>query len=112
VDADRKAAAKGDLPVKIEFFDPEMCCSTGVCGPSPDPELIRVNEMIEQLKTQGHTTVRYMMSRNPMAFSANKQVYQELIGKGASVLPIVVVDGQIVSKGQYPKLGDLLVVKG
>ena len=24
---------------KIEIFDPAMCCSTGVCGPSVDPEL-------------------------------------------------------------------------
>ncbi len=27
---------------KIEIFDPAMCCSTGVCGPSVNPELIRV----------------------------------------------------------------------
>ncbi len=98
--------------MKIEFFDPEMCCSTGVCGPSPDAELIRVNEMIEQLKAQGHTTVRYMMSRNPETFSSNKNVYQELIGKGTSALPIVVVDGQIVSKGQYPTINDMLAAKG
>ncbi|KPV43815.1 arsenite efflux transporter metallochaperone ArsD [Alicyclobacillus ferrooxydans] len=95
--------------MNIEFFDPEMCCSTGVCGPSPDPELIRVNEMIDQLKAQGHTTVRYMMSRNPMAFSSNKQVYQELIGKGAGALPIVVVDGEVVAKGHYPRLDDFMV---
>ncbi len=98
--------------MKIEFFDPEMCCSTGVCGPAPDSELIRVNEMIEQLKAKGHAVVRYMMSRNPIAFSSNKQVYQELIGKGAKVLPIVVVDGQIVVKGQYPTLDDLQDVEG
>ena len=23
---------------KIEIFDPAMCCSTGVCGPSVNPE--------------------------------------------------------------------------
>ncbi len=26
----------------IEIFDPAMCCSTGVCGPSIDTELMRV----------------------------------------------------------------------
>ncbi len=27
---------------KVENFDPAMCCSTGVCGPSLDPELIGI----------------------------------------------------------------------
>jgi len=27
---------------KIEIFDPAMCCPTGVCGPSIDPELLRM----------------------------------------------------------------------
>lgn len=98
--------------MKIEFFDPEMCCSTGVCGPSPDAELIRVNEMIDQLKSQGHVVARFMMSRNPMEFASNKQVYQELLGKGQSALPIVVADGQIVTKSKYPTLDDLLAVGG
>ena len=32
---------------KIEIFDPAMCCSTGVCGPSVNPELIRVAAVVE-----------------------------------------------------------------
>lgn len=28
--------------MKIEIYDPPMCCSTGVCGPSVNPELVRV----------------------------------------------------------------------
>lgn len=27
---------------KMIIFDPAMCCSTGVCGPSVNPELLRV----------------------------------------------------------------------
>ncbi|PIW00617.1 MAG: hypothetical protein CO108_11440 [Deltaproteobacteria bacterium CG_4_9_14_3_um_filter_63_12] len=26
--------------MKIEVYDPPMCCSTGICGPSVKPELI------------------------------------------------------------------------
>ena len=26
------------MPAQIRVFDPAMCCSTGVCGPSVDPE--------------------------------------------------------------------------
>ncbi len=27
------------MPVTIQMFDPAMCCPTGVCGASIDPEL-------------------------------------------------------------------------
>ena len=30
--------------MKLEIFEPSMCCSTGVCGPSPDDELIKLQE--------------------------------------------------------------------
>lgn len=103
---------EGETCVKIEFFDPEMCCSTGVCGPSPDPELMRVSEMIQQLKAQGHKVTRHMMSRNPMEFASNKQVYQAILGSGPSALPIVVAEGRVIAQGRYPKLDDLLAVGG
>ena len=34
----------------IEIFDPSMCCSTGVCGPSIDTELMRIATIINALK--------------------------------------------------------------
>ena len=27
------------MPVTIRIFDPAMCCPTGVCGPSVEPDL-------------------------------------------------------------------------
>lgn len=30
---------------KIQVLDPAMCCSTGVCGPTVDPALIRFAEV-------------------------------------------------------------------
>jgi hypothetical protein len=30
--------------VKMIIFDPAMCCSTGVCGPAIDPELLNAQE--------------------------------------------------------------------
>lgn len=35
---------------EMAIFDPAMCCSTGVCGSSVDPELLRVAAVIENLK--------------------------------------------------------------
>ena len=38
--------------ISIEIYDPAMCCSTGVCGPSVDPELIRVSTVVHNLKAR------------------------------------------------------------
>ena len=38
---------------KLEIFDPAMCCSTGVCGPSVDPELLRVSTIVNILNKKG-----------------------------------------------------------
>ena len=32
---------------KLELFEPAMCCSTGVCGPSVDEELLMVTSVFE-----------------------------------------------------------------
>lgn len=97
--------------MKIDFYDPEMCCSTGVCGASPDPELIRVGEMVEKLKAEGHTVERHMLSRDSAAFTANKHVYEAMLSKGMQALPIVAVDGGVCKMGQYPQMDELLSVK-
>ena len=43
---------------KLEIFDPAMCCSTGVCGPSVDPELLRVSTIVNILNKKGFNVVR------------------------------------------------------
>ena len=35
---------------KLELFEPAMCCSTGVCGPSVDEELLMVHLYLKLLK--------------------------------------------------------------
>ncbi|QQE78314.1 arsenite efflux transporter metallochaperone ArsD [Alicyclobacillus sp. SO9] len=97
--------------MRIDFFDPEMCCSTGVCGTSPDRELIRVGELVEKLKGQGHTVERHMMSSDTSAFTSNRHVYETMLKEGMSVLPIVTVDGGILTKGRYPNMDELLATK-
>lgn len=32
----------------IEIFEPAMCCSTGLCGVSVDPELLRIRPHRQQ----------------------------------------------------------------
>lgn len=87
---------------KMEIYDPAMCCSTGVCGPSVNPELIRVSAVIENLKKTGIEVKRHNLSSEPQDFVNNAAVNQELSNKGANVLPITIVDGKIVKESGYP----------
>ena len=34
----------------IRIFEPAMCCATGLCGPSIDPELLRISTLLSSLK--------------------------------------------------------------
>ncbi|NRR75686.1 arsenic metallochaperone ArsD family protein [Tetragenococcus halophilus] len=37
---------------KLFLYEPAMCCSTGVCGPSVNEDLIRVSSIMNELKKQ------------------------------------------------------------
>ena len=86
---------------KIEIFDPAMCCSTGVCGPSVNPELIRVAAVVENLKKSGIHIIRHNLSSEPQAFVQNTIINAALNVKGTEILPVTMVDGAIVKEGGY-----------
>jgi hypothetical protein len=90
--------------MKIEIYDPAMCCSTGVCGPSVDPELVRIQEALRQIQKQAPEVqvARYGLSSEPQAFVTNASVAELLKSEGPECLPFVFVDGSIVTKGSYP----------
>jgi hypothetical protein len=91
---------------KVEIFEPAMCCSTGVCGPGVDPELLRVATFLNELAGEGKTVIRYNLSNAPMAFVENQKI-NEMIGReGTEILPITVVDGEIKRVGGYPTNGE------
>lgn len=86
----------------IEVFDPAMCCSTGVCGPSVDPLLARFAADLQWLSAQGFTVVRHGLATDPAAFAANALVREALQAEGNDCLPMILCDGAVVSKGLYP----------
>jgi hypothetical protein len=86
---------------KIQIFDPAMCCSTGVCGPSVNPNLIRVNAIINNFKRQGIIVERYSINNNPQMFVDNTNINDLIKEHGIGVLPITVVDGIIVKTKEY-----------
>lgn len=87
---------------QIEIFDPAMCCPTGLCGTSINPELMRIAVVIETLKKQGIIVPRHNLRDEPQVYVSNKTVNEYLQKHGAEALPITLVDGEVaVSKG-YP----------
>jgi hypothetical protein len=87
---------------KIEIFDPAMCCSTGVCGPSIDPELMRIAGVINSLKEKGVIIKRHGLSNEPQDFVTNKVISDILQKEGADVLPVTLVDGEVAKTKGYP----------
>lgn len=86
----------------IQVYDKPMCCSTGVCGPDVDPALPRFAADLQWLKSQGHQVERFNLAQQPSAFIQNAEVHQLLATHGTTCLPLILVDGKIVSQGAYP----------
>jgi hypothetical protein len=85
----------------LEVFDPAMCCSTGVCGVDVDPLLVQFASDLKWLAEQGVAVQRHNLGQAPQAFAANPAVVKEMEA-GMDRLPILAVDGHIVSTGMYP----------
>ena len=87
---------------KIEIFDPAMCCPTGLCGTSINPELMRIAVVIETLKKQGVIVTRHNLRDEPQVYVSNKTVNDYLQQHGAEALPITLVDGEVTVAKGYP----------
>ena len=92
---------------RLEIYDPPMCCSTGVCGPSVDQKLVRFSADLSWLKEQGVAVERFNLSQQPGAFVTNQAVKQVIDADGGKCLPLVLVDGREVCRGQYPSRREL-----
>jgi len=41
--------------IQIQLYEEAMCCSTGVCGPDPDDELVQLSAALDQLADEFET---------------------------------------------------------
>ena len=96
---------------KLEVYDPPMCCSTGVCGPSVDPALAQFASDLEQLKAAGVEVERFNLGQDPGAFVGNPVVATELRNRN-DCLPLLLLDGRIVAEGSYPARDSLYSLVG
>lgn len=97
---------------EIRIFDPAMCCSTGICGPSVDPKLTRFAADLAWLKSQGISVERFNLAQQPAAFATDTAVVAALEAKGEASLPLVKVNGEVKSSGVYPSRDELALWAG
>jgi len=87
---------------KLSIYEPPMCCSTGVCGPDGEDKLAQFASTLDWAKRTGHQVERYDLGHSPGAFATNAFVRTMIEKEGMGVLPLVLVDGEILIKGDYP----------
>jgi hypothetical protein len=86
----------------LTIYDPAMCCPTGMCGVSIDPEIIRVATALHSLRRNGVEVHRYNLALNPDAFVNNTVVNELLNRMGAEELPFTVLNDVVVLTKRYP----------
>ncbi len=86
----------------LEVYDPVLCCSTGVCGPEVDDALVDFAQDVKWLESQNVIVRRYNLGQEPEKFRDNPEILKRLQDAGSEILPIIVINGEIVSEGGYP----------
>jgi Arsenical resistance operon protein ArsD len=95
--------------VKLTIYEEAMCCSTGVCGPDPDTELVEVTHAVDKLEEE-FTDVeitRANMSSDIERFLEHEDVSDAVESNGPSVLPITTVNDEIIAKEEYLSYDEL-----
>ena len=93
----------------LKIYDPAMCCSSGVCGPSVNPVLAQFMATLKYLdEQQGIRVERYNLGQQPQAFVENTIVKSMLGNGGDKELPFMFIDDQVWMKGRYPSRKEML----
>jgi hypothetical protein len=96
----------------VQVFDPPLCCPTGICGPAVDPALARFAADLDWLKSRGVTVERFNLAQQPAAFADRPEVLEAVAQAGVGCVPLVVVEGCVISRGIYPSRADLATLAG
>ena len=98
---------------ELIIYEGAMCCSTGVCGPEPDQELIALNETIKKLQGEYNgqlDIIRASLAFNSLMFFTNKEVLQLVKDNGQEILPITAINGEIVARQKYLKYDEIKIL--
>ena len=89
------------------IYETAMCCSSGVCGPSPDLALVDFQGAVEKIKEWGCEVERYGITQSPKKFRENPDVIKLVQEHQLKALPIVTYNGETVKVGSYPTFDEL-----
>lgn len=91
------------------IYEGAICCSTGVCDPEPDKELIEFNETLKKINKEFDDLkiTRASLSADVKMFLENKEIFQLVKLNGQQILPITTINGKIVAKKKYLKFNEL-----
>ncbi len=93
----------------LKIFDPAMCCSSGVCGPTVDPVLAQFAGTLKFVSSQpGIRVERYNLGQQPRAFVENADVKAMLADGGEQRMPFIFINDQLWIQGRYPSRDELL----
>lgn len=95
--------------MKVEIFEPALCCTSGVCGPEPDKKLIELQNVLQMLTKAGIEVNRYAINQVPLAFTGNPVVRQFITTEGPGNLPLILLDGKIIKTGGYPSFEEFAI---
>ena len=86
----------------ISVYDPAMCCSTGLCGPGVDQQLLQVARDLRRFEAEGITVERFNLAQQPDAFVQNRKVAGLLQAFGEKSLPVTLINDDVFVYGRYP----------
>ena len=95
----------------LKIYDPAMCCSTGVCGPDVDTELVQLASFLKNLDPCAVQVERFNLSQEPGVYTTGI-VGDQLKEKGTDALPLILINDEIISAGAYPELKELARLLG
>ncbi|MEF8821265.1 MAG: arsenite efflux transporter metallochaperone ArsD [Halovenus sp.] len=89
--------------IEVTVFEEAMCCTTGVCGPDPDEELVRFTRTVDRLEEEYEAVEvrRASLAHDVDAFLNHQEIYDTVQGNGPEVLPITTVDDEVIAEGEY-----------
>lgn len=86
----------------IRVYEPALCCSTGVCGPDLDQDLVTFTADVKALQEEGVDVQRANLASEPAVFASEPAVVAFLQTAGSEGLPLTLVDGVTVLTGRRP----------
>ena len=96
---------------ELIIYEGAMCCSTGLCGPEPDQDLIAFSETLKRLQSEyGEklTIMRASLTFNSLVFLSHPEIARLVKENGPEVLPITTLNGEIIARQKYLKYVEIV----